>query len=394
MADERPAVAPEWATTAAPGDRDSAPGDKINSGWAAGEAPPHNWFNFLIKNAADWIRYLDTVSQGLATLNWEQAVGEGTDGVFTNGTPKGGDYDPISGYWLLAGLSDGCWISTDDARTFVDFSGGMASAIVLRDCAVGGTSSAVCAGSSATVYQRATILSGTWGTVTLPGSPTVIHNVLYDTANTRYIVLGAESGEPYAATSDNATGTVFTERSASLPTAFDGGSIGSAAVNDNGIVVAALSAADTALAFSTDGGLTYSESTTALVSGVYDIAWSAELDLFVAVRTDSTANNNTYTSSNGDVWVPTGTGPIGFDTNIGTFGHSVRFLRHAIVVGGRRDSLAVLGVSHDLGVTWVIQQLDSLGGVDPQIAASRSGGKLVAVTDSGFGYRSARSKAG
>ncbi len=394
MADERPAVAPEWATTAAPGDRVSAPGDKINSGWAAGEAPPHNWINFLFKNPADWVRYLDTVTSAMASLNWEQAVGEGTDGVFTNGTPTGGDYDPLSGYWVLAGLTDGCWISTDDARTFVDFGTGMASTVSLRDCAIGATSSAVCVGNSATAYRRDTILSGSWGTVTLPGSPTSLRNVLYDTQNTRYIVLGSKSGEPYAATSDNDTGTAFTERSDNLPAVFDGEEIVSAAVNNAGIVVASVLSAATKTAFSTDGGIAWSESTTALVSGKYDIAWSAELDLFVAVRKDSTTTNQTYTSSDGDVWTPVGTGPIGFDNDILSSGHSVRFLRHALVVGGRRDSLAVLGISEDLGATWSIQQLDSLGGVDPNMATSRSGGKLVAVTDSGFGYRSARSKAG
>lgn len=394
MADERPAVAPEWATTAAAGDRDSAPGGKIDAGWVAGEAPPHNWINFLFKNPADWIRYLDTVTQGLSALNWEFVTAGGTDGVFSPGIPLGGDFDPLSGYWLVAGSSDGCHISKDDARIFAAFNTGMSSTVLLRDCAVGASSSAVCVGNSATVYQRATILSGSWGTVTLPGSPTALQNALYDTSNTRYIVLGAESGEPYAATSDNATGTAFTERSDDLPSFMDGGFIGSAAVNNTGIVVAALAAADTKTAFSTDGGLTYSESTTALVSGVYDIAWSAELGEFVAVRTDSTANNQTYTTADGDIWVPRGTGAIGFDANIGTFGHSVKFLRHALVVGGRREGLAVLGVSDDLGVTWDIHPLNDLGGVDPQIVSSRSGGKLVALTDGGFGYRSARAKAG
>lgn len=59
MADEvRPNVSPAWATTAAAEDVNSAPSGKIDSGWVAGEPPPHDWFNFLLKNPADWIRYL------------------------------------------------------------------------------------------------------------------------------------------------------------------------------------------------------------------------------------------------------------------------------------------------------------------------------------------------
>ncbi len=400
--ENRPAILPEWATTAVPPDIESAPSGKIDDGWIAGEAPPHDWFNFLLKNDADWVRYLDQHQTSLNTLNWEQAAGGGAAGIIEDSgaatvPQRGGDYDPISKQWLSAGGSDGCQISNDDARNFADLDGGMSAGVSLQDCAIGATSSAVCIGDSTTMYQRATILSGSWGTVTAPGSPTELASIVYDTLNTRHIVVGNESGnEPYVATANNPTGTAFTDRSGNVAAGFDGLGLGSLAVNAAGVAVAGTISAHTKLAYTTDGGINFLESTTTLVSGVYDVAWSEELGVFVAVRIDDQASNDTYVSPDGNVWTLKFSGAIGFDGAASAHdSHAVAFLGHAIVVGGHLNSQVVVGLSSDLGVTWDIHRVDSRGGgTDTRLVASRTNGKVIAFTGGGFGARSARVAAG
>lgn len=397
MSEDRPAVLPRWATTAAAEDVTSPSSGKLDAGWVAGEPPPHNHANFLQQNPSDWIRYMDEFMRSMAVLNWEQALGSGADGAFEQVGAgslidiRGADYDPISGYWLGAGNTDGCNLSQDDGRTFQPFGTGMASAVGLQDCAIGATSSAVAIGDSATMYQRATILSGSWGTVTAPGSPVLLSSIEYDTSNTRHVVVGEEAAtEPYVATANNATGTAFTDRSAAVPAGFDGLGLKSLAVNTSGVVIACTSSAHTKLARSGDGGVTWAESTTTLVSGVYHVTWSPTLSRFIAVRIDSVAANNTYLSSDGLVWTSVFTGAIGFDgTPDDGDGHRLASLSGVIVVGGEFDGEPVIGVSFDAGVSWAVHRFFNGTGGDPRVIASRTGSKLLAFQDT-FGLRCAR----
>lgn len=402
MADEtKPAVDAGWALTAVPPDVESAPSGKIDTGWIAGEAPPHDWFNFLLKNDADWIRYLAAQALALVFFNWEQAVGTDTDGEFEEslgGTGidiRGGDYDVNSGLWVVAGNTDGCNISKDDGRNFEPFGTGMASAVGLQDIAVGGSSSAVAVGSSATMYQRASLVSGSWGTVTAPGSPVALSSIVYDDFNDRHVVVGEEAAvEPYVATADDATGTAFTDRSAALPAGFDALGLESLAVNKSGVVVACPRLAHTKLARSGDGGVTWVESTSTLVSARYHVTWNQDLDLFFAIRTDSDASHQTYSSPDGLTWTSTFAGAIGFTSSTGRGeGHRLTSFGHAIVYSGFIAPSSALAFSFDGGASWQVQRISIGSDAQGRLVTSRQQGKMFAFTGNA-GSRSPRRRLG
>lgn len=300
--------------------------------------------------------------------NWERAHGDqGSPGASatgeflirlgSGGQLRGADFDPISKNWLVVGNTDGCSRSVDDGLFFSLFTGGMAAGVGLDDVAFGATSSAVIVGNGATMYQRTTVLSGAWGTVTAPGAPDALTSIVYDTTNTRFIAVGRKAGGGYATTSDNATGTAFTDRTASLPGSFATKNIGSLSVNNAGVVVAAPSVVHDKMAFSTNGGLTWSDSTTILVSGEYQLTYSQALNLFVAVRVDNETNNQVYTSPDGDVWTLKFSGSMGFDSNVGgVYQHGVAaYGIMLVVVGEDPDNHPYFVVSADVGVTWTNQ---------------------------------------
>ena len=329
------------------------------------------------------LRYLAALR---ALMNWEACVDAS---AYWAKSPRGADFDPISGLWVVAGDTDGAMVSKDDARNFAAFDTGMASTVGIEDVAIGGSSSAVCVGNSATLYQRASILSGSWGTVTAPGSPTYIQSIKYDVTNSRHIIVGQKAASaPYIATANDATGTAFTDRSAGIPAGFSGLPFGSIAIDGSGNAVASCDTAHTKVAYSTDGGVTWSESTTTLVSGQYDVAYSEVRGLFVAVRVDSYTANHTYTSPDGDVWTLVASAAIGFDATHFTRGKAVKCVGSCIIVLGQLNSVRVLAISIDGGATWTPLPLDA-GNNAATLARSRTGGRLLALGPN-TGLRSGR----
>ncbi len=354
--------------------------------------------------ASDYLDAVEKIAKRAADvdalLNWERALGSTSLGEFDSASGpvdmRGGDFDPISRQWILAGNTDGCVLSFDDGLIFLRADTGMGTSIPLQDVAIGATSSAVAVGGSATVYQRATILSGSWGTIIAPGSPVDLWSVGYDTSNTRYVIIGEKAASaPYAATSDSPTGTAFTDRSSALPASFAGKPLVSLAISDGGVVVAAAVGIHNKLAVSTDGGEIWADSTTTLANGIYQVAYSVEQGLFVAVRTNSTSFNQTYTSADGLVWTLGGSGPTGLSATIGgQHNHGVAWHGEAIVVVGELSSLLAVAFSIDKGVTYKTQVIGWNGflGTPQALIASRANAKLIATFDN-YGSRSLRNAA-
>ncbi len=330
-----------------------------------------------------------------ALLNWEKSIATGTGGIFPSSADmRGGDYDVISKRWLLAGNTDACNMSKDDARTYNVLTAGMSSTVALQDCAIGATSSAIAVGNSATVYRRATILSGSWVTITAPAAPTTLRTSVYDTSNSKFIIVGEKAASaPYAATSTDDVGTAFTDRSSAIPAGFAGLGLESLAVDEAGNAVVFAEAAHTKAAFSTDGGVTWSDSTTTLTSGRYNVAWNISLALFVAVRVDSVSAANVYTSPDGDTWTLRFSSSLGFDAVVptSTEGHAVASYGVAIVVAGELNTDAVISVSFDSGVTWSIHLVSDVNATSP-LVQSRSNSMVLAIQTQG--YRSTRRAGG
>lgn len=365
---------------------------------SAGEGGVASSIQSLAQNLGDRQAYINAGE----LLNWEQALGSDTTSEAQRGQfekvaaganidLRGGDVDPISGIWVIAGNTDGCNTSHDDGRTFQPFGGGMSGSHILSDCAIGATSSAVCVG-VATWYRRDSILTGTWSTLSAPGSPTFTASIVYDTSNSRHIVVGNESStEPYVATGNNATGTAFTDRSAAVPSGFNSLGLASLAVDTSGKVVACTKLAHTKIAYSADGGVTWSESTTSLTSGIYNVAWSVDLALFVAFNTASTSNNYVYTSPTGNVWTSRFTGSMGFDATANRDYHGIACYGRAFVTAGDSEGANLVAVSFDIGVTWASLRVSDTGsGGNGRLVSSRTNGKLLHFDDNSYGARSVR----
>lgn len=304
----------------------------------------------------------------------------------------GGFYDATARLWILVGDGDECVGSRDDGETFSDQSGSMGSSVDLRDAASGGSSSAIACGESATMYRCTDITAQnlTWATVTAPGTPTKVFSVEYDTGNSRYVIVGQKAGPtPYVATSNNSTGSAWTDRSAGLPAGFAALALGSVAVGD-GEIVAAAASAHTKLARSANGGVNWLDSTTTLNSGRYQVAYSEELGMFVAVRVDSTSANYVYTSEDASTWTLRFSGSLGFG-GVSDDHHLVTWFGRAIVVAGQRanGNVAFVSFSMDLGVTWEAQNVSREAGGIRSVTGSTVGGRLVVGWDI-FASRSMR----
>ena len=348
--------------------------------------------------------YLDAInvilSNGFAKRgirNWERSFGDLADGGYSrviifSMNLRGADFDPITKTWIGVGNSEGCIRSIDDGLFFGGFVAGMGASIDLTDIAIGASSSAVAVGDGATVYQRASILSGSWGTVVVPGAPDELFSIVFDPTNSRFIVVGNKAGGGYVATSNDPTGTAFTDRSGALPASFSTIEIGSVAVNGAGIVIGGPAELHDKIAVSTNGGIAWSDSTTPLVSGEYQVTYSVALDLFVAVRVDNETNNQVYTSPDGDVWTLKFSGSLGFDSDVGgPHQHGVAAYGIMLVVcGNDTENFPILSVSSDAGATWTTQRIgwNNLESIH-SVLSDRVNGRLLA-TFSNTGVRSLR----
>lgn len=335
--------------------------------------------------------YMDSLKRILSddaelrgVLNWETTDGPEADGEFA-ANMNSGAYDPISGTWLVVGSNDNCNRSTDDGATFELFTTGMASGENIRAVAIGGTSSAVIVTNSTTYYRTDSVVSGSWVTVTAPSFGDAI---VYDPTNSRFIVVG---GSATIATSNNPTGTAFTDRSGGLPAPLNTFDFDSVAVNNTGVVVAFPGSEEESFAVSLNGGIDWVESTTTdLNDGFYTGAYSQALDLFVAVRAGPGTTNNVYTSADGLVWTEKFSAPLvsgsSFDSS------PVKCYGRAFVVAVDIAGTPGIAYSTDGGVSWSSIPLNFRGGDinPPVIATSRTNNRLIVMTSGENGYRNTR----
>ena len=361
-------------------------------------------------------QYLDSIKKMIANeatanglRNWTPllAEGEGANNreefVQKSGaqmTMRGGDYDPITGVWLVCGDFEAVNRSVDDGATWRKFTGGMTQSKTVQDLAIGATSSCVMVGEPEGVnsmYRRDSVLSGNWVEITIPGAAGFLYSIVYDTSNGRFVTVGnGDDSDGYAATSDDGTGTAFTDRSAGVPAQFDGSPLHSLAVNNSGIVIAASQGDNTKIAQSPDGGVNWVVSTTTLASGRYYLAYSQALGLFVAVRREDEITNNIHTSIDGLTWTEKFTGSLGFHDDVGgSYGKGIACYGDSIVITGSATSsnLSAVVISTDGGVTWSAPQIldyRDYGSGGGNLIASRANNKLLMVDFSANGYITTR----
>lgn len=263
-----------------------------------------------------------------------------------------------SGIWIVVGSTDTAERSFDDLLSAESFSSGMGSTVALECVAGNGNVTAIAAGNSATVYLRADLYSGSWSTVTAPGTPTLIVKAAYNTDSGQFVIAGECAGPtPYIATSTDSTGSVFTNRSSGLPASFAAKRIGCIALNgDTIIAAAAVSTPHTKIAYSSDAGVTWSDSTTSLTSGGYAVVYSNYHAKFFAVRIDDGTTNSVYSSTDGNTWTTVSASSLGFPTYVGASNpqHSIAVFGRALVVPGIIDSSGGSGIAFSLdgGLTW------------------------------------------
>jgi hypothetical protein len=282
-----------------------------------------------------------------------------------------------TGEWWVVGRSgeDGAY-STDDGETWtIDTLNGFAAAA--RCIGSDGTADFVVGGIGATGRRNA---SGVWSSPVFPGTVTNVRAIKWIDFNNFIAVGGKAASAGYIARSTNG-GAAWTEHGA--PASFAAINLGSLAVSPGGIVVAsAAGAANTKLAFSSNGGVGWGDSTTNLVSNNYQVAYNSARAEFIAV---GGLGSNVYTSTNGDTWTSVGTIPGTPNINIaGTDAHNVTAYGKAHVVFGLDQSAAPnrpkVFYSIDGGVTWKVVFTGVIGSADA-LFSDNSGRKAMVASD-------------
>lgn len=220
--------------------------------------------------------------------------------------------DPVQGNKVAvspnpAGLvADKYAFSGDGGATWAGLTLGSPTGVVLlaAACDGGSPSKAILTGSKTggTDIRRTTALdpAGTsWGTTTAPGTPVVLGCALYDPTSSRFIVTGRTAAAPYVATCEASDLTTWTQRI--VPGSITGVKDALSLVRFGSTIVATWQD-QTKAAYSTDGGVTWTASTTSLTSGKYlvEVGDSG----FLAVDSASTSNN--YRSTDGITWTSIG----------------------------------------------------------------------------------------
>jgi hypothetical protein len=173
--------------------------------------------------------------------------------------------------------------------------------VIFLCCASDGGTKYVASGSKGggtDVQHNATLSSlaslGAWSATTLPGTPTEIHCALYEPSTARFILTGKTASAPYIATCEAADLTTWTQRT--VPGSITGSKNSLSLVRIGSTVVASW-ADQTKVAYSTDGGLTWTASTTSLASGKHTVV--AGETKFVSLSRDSA---KVYNSTDGITW--------------------------------------------------------------------------------------------
>ncbi len=237
-------AASEWADGAAPGDVNTVPAGKRDVGWAAGEAPPHDWFNWFWQLIFKWVGFFDSISahvngaivQSEQTLDtalafgddgqlWEaiaratrhraavdaflqdafHPAGSGTAGmlgcacVASSIAPGVGSFIPgikgAAGYAALCGTNT-LLISLDQGRTFESagsVTGTMNDVALFIAAGALGSAKAVTVGDAGVWYRMdypiAAGAAGTLTTGTISGTPN-LESVIWDSENSLWWGVG------------------------------------------------------------------------------------------------------------------------------------------------------------------------------------------------------------
>lgn len=270
-----------------------------------------------------------------------------------------GDRIKSSGRLLVVGGDGAAW-SMDDGLTWTAMSTGITVSALLNAVAIHQTSGVAFAvrdgAASATAY-RVTPIPGSWTSLTLPNAPSDMNNTVWDPVTGNFVAVGASSGAGGYVVSSDDLAVSFTERT--LPSAFTSTPLWGLAVSESGVIVATATTSMTKVIKSTNGGVSWSECTTTLDSGIYRVVYNTELNKFLAVP--GTLPATLYTSSDGDTWSSvTPTGLHSLTTGLPGDIHVLGSLGRAFVMWVTTSiNTKQLTFSFDEGVTWEHCNMDS-----------------------------------
>ncbi len=321
--------------------------------------------------------YFDSLRKALreqsAIFDWVQSKGSLANGSWEDPTSSaaaalGVFFSPAHNEWYICGSNGMVNVSRDNGRNFTRYdTGGTAS---VTNLAIAGAGS-VTNPTLVKVYDDKFVdfianinatSSGSWvQSGSLPNAK-FLKSVIFDPTTNRYIVCGqANTGfDGYVAVSTDNTGTNYVQ--STLPGSYSGVDLVDIVRSSSGVLVAVAEDAHTKVAFSTDGGVTWSDSTTTFASNAWRITYSPYFSEFFLIEatTASNLNREIYRSSDGDEWTlvadvdPGGSVAMGFNLTrafIGSYGHAL------VTYGNNTDSngglgIALIAFSFDAGVTW------------------------------------------
>lgn len=331
-----------------------------------GDADAATVLNNGVMDLADRTAYYQASADAHAVLNWKS-----TASVIASGAITGGCYANVARVWGVVGGVDQCSLSSDDGATWSASATGMASSITLYDIASDGTS-ATAVGASATAYRRTTINSGSWTTITMPGSPTALTRIV--SKGGKWIVVGMITGtQPYVATSND--GNTWTTRTA--PAGMAGFELmGLAFSGAGGVAVMTAYGARTKVSFSTDNGATWTDCATTLTSGTYQVTWNPWLSLFFICNC-SGAGGPIYSSPDGNTWTQRAAS-VPIQTSLQPYSRVLSSLGTLVVVT-KATAAPDLSWSADWGTTWNQNGQDTGTGSLSQMIHDWNAGKLLVL---------------
>lgn len=258
--------------------------------------------------ASDYFNSLRKALREQSSLfDWSRVLGEESNGAFSapGGAepPNGVAFDPIGRAWYMTGNVDLCNRSLDEGRDFERFDTGMGLAVTVFGIAIAGQSSnrsAVCCLSGSDFYRRTSLIAGSWASGTFPGTVANTQAIIFSPVADRYIAVGDTGSAPYVARSTDNVGTSFNEVVHGTSVS---GCLNNLAISASGILVSASDASNTRVIFSTDGGLTWSDSTTVLTNHVWNLTYSQYENAFYIIDGDISGTREVYRSTDGDTWV-------------------------------------------------------------------------------------------
>lgn len=250
--------------------------------------------------------------------------------------------------------------SKDDGFSWLDKSASISPAqtIILTSCAAG-AGIIILGGNSAKIYVGVDDTS--FLNQTIPGSPTRLDALCFDTTHSLFIIAGQTAGAPFIASMT--TSLVATART--VPGGITGSNNAISVAQSTGGIIVASWDNQTKLAFSTDG-TTWTASTTSLTSAGYRVAFGD--GVFLA---HARASANIYKSSDGNTWSASGLSAVSTTVSSLTCFNGI----FAATSGNK------LWLSADRGATWASTNVQYLGYSTLSRARAEQGRLHVFCTD-------------